>query len=133
MIGLDTNILLRAVLDDDAAQSPLAVAFLSKLSSDEPGLVNDVTLAEFVWTLERTADYSRNEISSALRSMLSSPSYRFFNRLVVSKALTRFDAEKKTGFVDALIGEINRAAGCSTTFTFDGGAAKTDLFSPIPL
>ena len=129
MIGLDTNILLRAVLKDDSVQSPVARNFLARLSADEPGLINDVTLAELVWTLERTADYSRKEISSALRAMLSSPSYRFLDRIVVSKALTRFETEKKIGFADALIGEINRAAGCSTTFTFDGGAAKTDLFS----
>ena len=131
MIGLDTNILLRAVLKDDSVQSPVARNFLARLSADEPGLINDVTLAELVWTLERTADYSRKEISSALRAMLSSPSYRFLDRIVVSKALTRFETEKKIGFADALIGEINRAAGCSTTFTFDGGAAKTDLFSPV--
>lgn len=131
MIGLDTNILLRAVLKDDSVQSPVARNFLARLSADDPGLINDVTLAEFVWTLGRTADYSRKEISSALRAMLSSPSYRFLDRIVVSKALTRFDAVKNIGFADALIGEVNRAAGCATTFTFDGGAAKTDLFSPV--
>jgi len=131
MIGVDTNILLRAVLSDDAVQSPLAVTFLSRLTAEEPGLVNDVTLAEFVWTLERTADYSRREISLALRAMLSSRSYTFNDRIVVSKALTRFESETRVGFADALIGEINRAAGCSTTFTFDIGAAKTELFSRI--
>lgn len=130
MIGLDTNILLRAVLNDDVAQSPLAVALLSRLTADEPGLVNDVTLAEFVWTLGRIADYSRDEVALALRSMLSSPSYQFLDRRIVSKALTRFEADK-IGFADSLIGETNRAAGCSTTFTFDGAAAKSDLFSPI--
>jgi len=130
MIGLDTNILLRAVLRDDAKQSPIAIEFLSQLTDDEPGLVNDVTLAEFVWTLERSAEYTRGEISLALRAMLSSPSYRFLDRGAVSKALTRFEAEKKVGFADALIGEINRAAGCTTTYSFDTGATKkTDLFS----
>lgn len=133
MIGLDTNILLRAVLRDDAKQSPVALTFLSHLKAERPGLINDVTLAEFVWTLERTADYTRQEIAAALRSMLSSPSYQFLNRIVVSKALTRFEAGKKIGFADALIGEINRAAGCLTTFTFDAVAAKSDVFSPIPL
>jgi predicted nucleic-acid-binding protein len=89
-----------------------------------------VTLAEFVWTLERTADYSRDEIASALRAMLSSPSYRFLDRGAFSKALSRFEAETKVGFAGALIGEINRAAGCTTTYSFDTGAAKkTDLFT----
>ena len=81
--------------------------------------------------LERTAVYRRNAISQALRSMLSSPSYRLPDRTARSKALTRFGAEKKMGFADALIGEIKRAAGCSTTYTFEVGAAKTDLFSPL--
>jgi len=131
MIGLDTNILLRAVLKDDAVQSPLAVDFLSRLTADAPGLIDDIALAEFVWTLERTADYKRGEIARALRAMLNSRSYCFLNRGIVSKALTRFEAEKKIGFADALIGEVNLAAGCSTTFTFDAGAAKTDLFSLV--
>jgi predicted nucleic-acid-binding protein len=130
MIGIDTNILLRAVLKDDPRQSPIAIAFLSRLSGEEPGFVNDVTLAEFVWTLGRSADFERNEIAWALRAMLSSLSYRFLDRTILSKALTRYETSKMD-FADALIGEINRAAGCSTTFTFDGGAAKTDLFKSL--
>lgn len=130
MIGLDTNILLRAVLNDDVVQTRLAVALLSRLTADEPGLINDVTLAEFVWTLGRIADYSHEEVALVLRSLLSSPSYQFLDRRIVSKALARFETEK-IGFADALIGETNRAAGCPTTFTFDGAAAKTDLFTPI--
>ena len=130
MIGLDTNILLRAALNDDAAQSPLARSFLSRLTAEEPGLINDVTLAEFVWTLGYTADYKRNEIVTALRSLLSSRCYEFVDRKIVSKALSRYETGK-IGFADAPMGEINRAAGCSTTFTFDGDAAKTDLFSPV--
>jgi len=130
MIGLDTNILLRAVLADDSAQSPVAVALLSQLTAEQPGFINDVTLAEFVWMLGRTADYERGEIARALQALLSSPSYEFMDRRIVSKALTPYESEK-IGFADALIGETNRAAGCSTTFTFDNAAAKTDLFSPV--
>jgi len=130
MIGLDTNILLRAALYDDVKQSPLAVDFLSRLTADEPGFINDVTLSEFVWTLGRSADFKHEEIVGALRALLRSQSYEFLDRAIVSKALTRYES-KKIGFADALIGETNRAAGCSTTLTFDGGAAETDIFSPV--
>ena len=127
MIGIDTNIHLRAALDDDASQSPRARAVLSALTAEEPGVINSVTLAEFVWTLRRGHGYERGEIVDAVRSMLRSSAYVFVDRRAVLAAVSRCQAES-LGFADALIGEINRAAGCAVTLTFDGKAGKTDLF-----
>jgi predicted nucleic-acid-binding protein len=127
MIGIDTNVLLRAVLNDDARQSPVAREILSQLTAEKQGVVNSVTLAEFVWTLRRGYGYTQEQLLSAVKSMLRSNGYVFVDRRCVSAAISRCESES-LGFADALIGEINRAAGCATTLTFDGKAGKTDLF-----
>ena len=51
MIGLDTNVLVRYVLQDDARQSPRASRLIESLSVDEPGFVPVVTLIELAWVL----------------------------------------------------------------------------------
>lgn len=127
MIGLDTNILLRAVLNDDPKQSPVARDILAHLTTDAPGVINSVVLAEFAWTLVRGYGYGREAVVGAIRTMLRSLSYSFTDRLAVSFALSRSEADG-LNFVDALIGEINRAAGCEITLTFDVRAAKSDAF-----
>ena len=127
MIGLDTNILLRAVLNDDPKQSLVARSILTRLTSDAPGLINNVVLAEFVWTLVRGYGYGRQAIVGAIRTMLRSRSYSFTDRRAISFALSRCETDG-LNFVDALIGEINRAAGCKTTLTFDERAAKSGVF-----
>ncbi|MGD0185093.1 MAG: type II toxin-antitoxin system VapC family toxin [Roseiarcus sp.] len=127
MIGLDTNILLRAALDDDATQSPLAREILSRLTAENPGVVNSVVLAEFAWTLRRGYDYSRSDIIDAVQTMLRSRGYTFPDRRAISLALSRCESDG-LNFPDALIGEINRAAGCEFTLTFDERAAKSSAF-----
>jgi predicted nucleic-acid-binding protein len=119
--------LLRAVLNDDAKQSPLAREILSHLTPENPGVVNGVVLAEFAWTLRRGYDYTRSAIIQAIGTMLRSRGYTFPDRRAISLALSRCESDG-LNFPDALIGEINRAAGCEVTLTFDGKAAKSDAF-----
>ena len=128
MIGLDTNILLRAITRDDKARSSRAIDFLSNLSPQKKGVINSVVLAELAWTLRRGYRYERLEIVGMIARMLQSPSYEFTDRAAVSIAVTRCQDEP-VHLADALIGELNRQAGCTTTMTFDNGAAKSDAFT----
>jgi len=127
MIGLDTNILLRFVLADDAVHSPRARAVLQSLTPENQGVVNCVVLAEFTWTLRKGHGYTKSEIIGAIRNMLRSRSYFFPDRDAIADAIV--DCEE-SGMVltDALIGHINRAAGCLATLTFDTKAGKSKLF-----
>jgi predicted nucleic-acid-binding protein len=127
MIGLDTDILLRAALNDDATQSVLAREILSRLTAENPGVVNSVVLAEFAWTLRSGYNYDRSDIVGAIRTMLRSRGYRFPDRRAISLALSRCESDGLS-FPDALIGEISRAAGCDVTLTFDEKAAKSSAF-----
>jgi predicted nucleic-acid-binding protein len=126
MIGLDTNVLLRAITRDDDVLSPLAIDFLSKLTPKRKGMINTVVVAELAWSLRRGYKYGRPEILRIIDKLLQSPSYEFVDRQAVNAALTRCQKEP-VHLADALIGELNRQAGCKTTF--DAGAAKSDAFT----
>ena len=128
MIGLDTNILLRAVTKDDAIQSPVARRLLQKLTKQTPGYINIIVLSEFAWTLDRRYAYSRPQIGAAIESLLASTSYAFAERDAVNRALTRAE-EQALDFPDSLLCELNIVAGCTTTMTFDKKAARHPGFS----
>ncbi len=128
MIGLDTNVLLRAITRDDDVLSPLAIDFLSKLTPQRKGMINTVVLAELVWSLRRGYKYGRPEILRIIGKLLQSPSYEFADRQAVNAAVTRCQKEP-IHLADALIGELNQQANCLTTMTFDASAAKSDAFT----
>jgi predicted nucleic-acid-binding protein len=130
MIGIDTNILIRAITQDDPVLSPLARSTLENLSSENEGVVNAIVLAELAWTLKRGFDYDRLAIIDIIEAMLRSQSYHFPDRDALNIALSRCRFEN-LHFADAMIGELNVKSGCKTTLTFDVGAGKTALFTMV--
>ena len=130
MIGLDTYILLRAATRDDRVQSSIALDLLSGLSAARQGVVNCVVLVELAWSLRSGYGYNRQEILDLIGGMMRSNAYLFPEREAVRAALDRCDKEQ-LDFADALIGELNRAAGCERTMTFDVGAAKSEAFELV--
>ncbi|MDP3256314.1 MAG: PIN domain-containing protein [Bosea sp. (in: a-proteobacteria)] len=131
MIGIDTNILLRAVTNDDPVQSPLARKLLLDFSHQRPGVLNVVTLVEFAWTLRSRYRYRRSEILEIIEQLLRSRAYLVVERSAISEALAR-SRDEGLDFADALLGELNLAAGCKTTMTFDLKASISTAFSPAP-
>jgi predicted nucleic-acid-binding protein len=130
MIGLDSNIILRAITGDDPVQSPLAQALLATLSSESPGVLNPVVLVETAWTLRGRHKYPRPQIIECIEKLLRSSAYQIVDRDAVSEAL-QIGKRHPIEFADALIGEINRLAGCATTMTFDEGASQTPSFTQL--
>jgi len=71
MIGLDTNILVRYLAQDDPVQSPKAREILERrLTEKDPGFVSVVAMVETVWVLDRAYGLSSQEISAAVERML---------------------------------------------------------------
>jgi predicted nucleic-acid-binding protein len=131
MIGVDTNVLLRAIMSDDPRHSPRSRSFLAGRTADDPAVVNAVVLAELVWSLRAAYGMSRPAIAGILRDMVESRSYRFQNRTSVLRAL--YDYEAGTGaFTDRLIAEINDELGCRSTVTFDQHAQRHPPFAAVP-
>lgn len=128
MIGLDTNILVRYLTQDDAVQSKRAKDLLDgKLTPAEPGFVSVVSMVETVWVLERTYDLSDQEIAVAVESMLQADALKVENEREVFTAMIAVK-EGRESFADALIGELGAKAGCGYTLTFDQKTARLPGF-----
>lgn len=123
MIALDTNVVVRFLVQDEAEQSRRATEFIEELSSDDPGLVSREVLLELVWVLERAYGYSRLEIASAIEGLLSSSELILEAADDVGPALNLYRSEG-CGFADLLIAAAARRLGASSVVTFDRKAAR---------
>ena len=124
MIGLDTNILVRFVAQDDPVNSPRANAIMKSLSVEEPGWIAVTVIAEFVWVMTRTFRISRADVYSMLDMFLTWPDIVIEQVDLVRKAANLF-LNGKAEFTDYLVSCAGQAAGCSHTLTFDKKAAKS--------
>ena len=131
MIGLDTNVLVRYVMQDDPRQSPRATRLIESLSADEPGFVPVVALVELVWVLSGSYGLDRTQVATVLDTLLRSKELMLDRAELVTQALNRYSAAG-ADFADALIERIAAAAGCSATMSFDAGALKVAAMTPVP-
>lgn len=131
MIGLDTNVLVRYVLQDDPRQSPRANRLIDTLSADEPGFVPVVALVELAWVLGAGYKFPRDQLAAVLETLLRSKELVIDRADLVTQALTRFSAGD-ADFADALIERMAAAAGCTRTMTFDRAAAKATGMTLVP-
>lgn len=128
MIGLDTNVLVRYMAQDDPKQSAIATRLIEKeLSLGGPGFISLVVLAELCWVLTRLYSASADELIAAVEDLLNTPQFHLDRRDVVIASVQRMKARKgsKAGFVDALIAQVAAAEGCSHTVSFDKGAVRS--------
>lgn len=123
MIGLDTNVIVRFLAQDDDRQSPIATRLFSKLTRDNPGFVSSVVLAEVSWVLTRSYRMSRDALSETVEGLLRSTELRFENAGPAWRALGSFRSGKAIEFADAFIAETGALAGVRETYTFDRTAA----------
>jgi predicted nucleic-acid-binding protein len=130
MIGLDSNIILRAITGDDPTQSLLARRLLDSLSTGAPAVINSIVLVEVAWTLRARHKYPKREILKHIERFMQSSAYKIIDRDAVSEAL-EISSRHSIEFADALIGEINRLVGCTTTVTFDEGASQAPGFTQL--
>ena len=123
MIGLDTNVLVRYIMQDDAKQSPQATKLMESLDADHQGFVSLVSVVELYWVLTSCYDLSGQQVKLVLESLLRTRQIIVDRADQVLRALRIFD-EGKADFADCLIERTAAAAGCTETVTFDVGAAK---------
>ena len=124
MIGLDTNVLLRYIAQDDPKQSPRATEIIEqRLTEQEPGFISLVTVLEVVWVLKSLFKRSRQDIANDIEMLLAADTLEVQNEQEVYLAVVALRNGSGT-FEDALIGALGVWRGCSATLTFDEGAAK---------
>lgn len=124
MIGVDTNVIVRFLAQDDAVQSPIATRFMSRLSRERPGFISSVVLAEITWVLSRAYKASRDDIAAAVEGLLRSAELVVENADAAYRALARYQGSKSVEFADALIAQISTLADAGEFVTFDQGAAS---------
>ena len=90
MIGLDTNVLVRYIMQDDAKQSALANKLIEGLTEDSPGYLSLVAIVEMVWVLESAYELTRQQVTAALRNLLSVNVFKVERVAVVASALRTY-------------------------------------------
>jgi predicted nucleic-acid-binding protein len=124
VIGLDTNILVRYIAQDDAVQSPKATALMEQLSETEPGFISLVSLVELAWVIQGCYSATKAETVAILEKLLRVQTLCVENADVVFKAVRSY-AGSNADFADCLIERSAHHANCTRTMTFDQKAAKT--------
>ena len=128
MIGLDTNVLVRYLTQDDPPQFARAAAFIDAASErEEQFLINAPVLCELVWVLATVYEYSREEIGQALEQIFTTAQFEIERLDEARQALGDFRSSK-ADFSDALIGRINRSLGAKHTVTFDRDLKAVETF-----
>lgn len=129
MIGLDSNVLVRYLTQDDPAQSKQATALIEEaLGQGESLYLNHVVICELNWVLSKAYGYGRTDLAETLETMLGASQFEFEDKNALWQALAGF-RQSAADFADCLIGAKNAAAGCTSTLTFDKRARGLPQFS----
>lgn len=123
MIGLDTNVLVRYIMQDDPKQSPKATEIVESLEGVGSGYVTLVSIVELVWVLSACFDLTHSQVAQALDSIIRTKQFKIENADQVIRALRVFKVGK-SDFSDCLIERTANSAGCEKTITFDVNASK---------
>lgn len=121
MVGLDTNVILRVMLDDDPVQSALARQVFLELSPGRPGFITSVTLAEVYWNLSRRQGLTRADCLAVVRRLVETEVLEFDDGEGVVRALEL--AEAGADFPDALIRGTYEQFSVAEAVTFDRKAS----------
>ncbi|MBU0782942.1 MAG: type II toxin-antitoxin system VapC family toxin [Gammaproteobacteria bacterium] len=130
MIGLDTNVLVRYIAQDDPRQSAKATKLISSLTAESPGFISQVSLIEMVWVMQSCYKASKPEVVAILETLFSTRELVVENTETAIKALKIFEASK-ADFSDCLIERSANNAGCLYSVSFDAHAIKTAGFKPV--
>ncbi|MEY4589629.1 MAG: hypothetical protein RL497_1705 [Pseudomonadota bacterium] len=122
MIGLDTNVLVRYIAQDDPKQSAQASDIIGALSTTNPGYITLIGLVELVWVMKSCYGASKPEMVAILDKILRTQELTIENAATALQALQLFSTTQ-ADFSDCLIERSSAVAGCSQTFTFDKNAA----------
>jgi predicted nucleic-acid-binding protein len=129
MLALDTNVLVRFLVEDDEVQSARAAKLVGRaIGEGEQLFVSDVVLCEVVWVLRASYGFERAEIAGVLQRMLVAAHLTFAGSDRLKRAAESFE-HGKGDFADYVIREQALAAGCERVATFDRALLKEEHFA----
>lgn len=125
MIGIDTNVIVRYIVQDDPKQAKAATKLIEQsCSPDNPGSINHIVMCEIVWVLKRNYKLDKASICQVIEQIMLTDRIVIEDIQLVWKALETFK-ETKADFADCLLGQRNLQAGCGYTATLDDAASET--------
>jgi len=131
MTGLDTNVLVRYLTQDDPVQSAQVDQLIEQtLSQGKSLFINHIVLCELVWVLTRAYDYPKSDVVEVIEKILLAIQFEIEDKSSVWEALNDFKTSR-ADFADCLIGVKNRNAGCEKTWSFDKATCVLDSFTSL--
>ncbi len=128
MIALDTNVLVRYLVEDDVQQAARVTALIdAALRRRERFFVSPIVLCELVWVLRAAYGLRRDEIARALGAILRTAQFVIQDIELAHRALARYESGP-ADYADYLIAEQAVEAGCAKIATFDKKLLKDDRF-----
>jgi predicted nucleic-acid-binding protein len=129
--ALDTNVLVRFLVDDDPKQSKIVYeVFKGAEIRNTTFWVPLLVLIELLWVLESAYRIPRNTILDSINELILMPILRFEGHETIQRFL--FSAHgNHVDLSDILIGCSAKSSGCDHVLTFDKKASKIELFEPI--
>lgn len=121
--GIDTNVLLRVAMADDARQADAVASLLARLEADDVLFVNVSVVLEAYWVLNRMYRYPKERILDFIQAVLERREFEVAAYEAVGNAVY-LCRTANVDFADVLLSEMNRLDGCARTFTFDRKAAR---------
>ncbi len=129
MIGLDTNVVIRYIAQDDPRQSAAATRLMEKtLSAEAPGFIALITVCEIAWVLSECYRSDRARIREVIEGLLGTKQLVVESAELVWKALRACEGSP-ADLSDALIGEVAARHGAGKVLTFDKAAARLPTFA----
>jgi predicted nucleic-acid-binding protein len=124
VIGLDTNVLVRYLTQDEPKQAKLVTHLIEKvLTPTAPGFISLVVLMELYWVLSKLYRVTLPEWLDTVDALLNGTHFLVEQRDVLRVA-AQTCAAQKAGFIDALIAQVAHASGCTHTASFDKAAIR---------
>ena len=128
MIALDTDLVLRILLDDDPKQSAAArKVWLDARRRGKAIFISDIVLVDVAWALESRHGLSRGEVADVLLRVFETELVAVSNSAALDRALASYRTGR-AGFADYLIREQARAMGAERVVTFDSAFSGEDGF-----
>ncbi len=125
MIALDTNVLVRYLVADDAGHAEAAQALLAGLTGERSGFVCREVAVELVWVLERAYRFSREQIAAVLQELVATEELELEAADDVARAAFSY-RRGGPGFSDLMIAAAANRRGALPLYTFDRGAAQME-------
>lgn len=123
LIGLDTNIVIRLLTNDDPDQRRLALQFAEGLGKEYTAFMPLICVVELDWALRSQLGYTRQDASNAISKLLRVRGLTVEHHDLVVKALRQV-TQNNADFADALIAARSIQEGCGSVKTFDKRAAS---------